>query len=258
MRSDWGVSEGRALPEQIPCYRAGSGDLIYVPLNSKRDGELLDDSDRIALAWTGASGAPYGIKLLEQLLTAGQTVELIVSKAAQVVLDQETELKLPAQPEGMRHTLLEWLRKPSGTLRVYGREQWTAPLASGSNAPQAMVICPCTTGTVAAIAAGSSDNLIERAADVVIKERRSLILVPRETPLSAIHLENLARLARLGVTILPANPGFYHGPETINDLVNFVVARVLDQLGISQGLIIPWAETSGAAPTSSEDCGATG
>lgn len=217
----------------------------------------MDSADRIALAWTGASGAPYGMRLLEQLLAAGRTVELIVSKAAQVVLDQETDLQLPAQPEAMRGALLERLGEPPGTLRVYGREQWTAPLASGSNAPRAMVICPCTSGTVAAIASGASDNLLERAADVVLKERRSLILVPREAPLSAIHLENLARLARHGVTILPANPGFYHRPETVSDLVDFVVARILDHLDIPQDLMPPWPTAAdGEAP--SENRGETG
>jgi len=216
----------------------------------------LQDPDRIALAWTGASGAPYGLRLLEQLLGAGCTVELIVSKAAQVVLAQETDLDLPAQPEGMRRALLERFPRSTGTLHVYGREQWTAPLASGSNAPRAMVVCPCTSGTVAAIATGTSDNLIERAADVALKERRSLILVPREAPLSAIHLENLARLARLGVTILPANPGFYHRPTTAAELVDFVVARILDHLGVAQDLVSPWAEASPTkTPSRGEDSG---
>lgn len=195
---------------------------------------------RIALAWTGASGAPYGLRLLEQLLAAGATVELIVSKAAQIVLSRETDLELPAQPEPMRRTLAERLGGP-GELRVYGHEQWTAPVASGSNAPDAMVVCPCTSGTVAAIASGASDNLIDRAADVALKERRRLILVPRETPLSAIHLDNLSRLAHMGVTILPANPGFYHRPETVGSLVDFVVARILDHLEVDHDLVPRWA-----------------
>jgi len=204
--------------------------------------EASTDPLRIAVAWTGASGAAYGLRLLEQLRAAGVTVELIVSKAAQVVLAQETDLELPAQPEAMRRELGGRYPGP-GELRVYGREQWTAPLASGSNAPDAMVVCPCTSGTVAAIAAGASDNLIERAADVMLKERRRLILVPRETPLSEIHLDNLARLARMGVTVLPANPGFYHRPQTVSDLVDFVVARILDHLGVANELIPRWAAT---------------
>ncbi|KPV39528.1 aromatic acid decarboxylase [Thiohalorhabdus denitrificans] len=198
-------------------------------------------ADRIALAWTGASGAAYGLRLLEQLLAAGVRVELIVSKAAQVVLGQETDLDLPAQPEAMREALVTHLGCGSNTLRVYGREQWTAPVASGSNAPRAMVVCPCTSGTVAAIANGTSDNLIERAADVTIKERRQLVLVHRETPLSLIHLENMTRLARMGVTILPANPGFYHRPATVEELVDFVVARVLDHLEVDHELVPRWA-----------------
>ncbi|MFA9461450.1 flavin prenyltransferase UbiX [Thiohalorhabdus methylotrophus] len=200
------------------------------------------NGDRVALAWTGASGAGYGLRLLEQLLAAGVQVELIVSKAAQVVLAQETDLELPAQPEGMRQALVEHMGRGADTLRVYGREQWTAPVASGSNAPRAMVVCPCTSGTVAAIANGTSDNLIERAADVTIKERRQLVLVPRETPFSVIHLENLTRLARMGITILPANPGFYHRPQTVEELVDFVVARVLDHLEIEHALVPRWAD----------------
>ncbi|MFB6261728.1 MAG: UbiX family flavin prenyltransferase, partial [Thiohalorhabdaceae bacterium] len=140
-----------------------------------------------------------------------------------------------------------------GELRVYGREQWTAPLASGSNAPRAMVVCPCTSGTVAALASGGSDNLIERAADVILKERRQLILVPRETPLSVIHLDNLQRLAHMGVTVLPANPGFYHRPQSVQDLVDFVVARILDHLAVPHQLVARW----GAAAVQGDD-GASG
>jgi 4-hydroxy-3-polyprenylbenzoate decarboxylase len=202
-------------------------------------------AQRVALAWTGASGAAYGLRLLEQLLAAGVTVELIVSKAAQVVLAQETDLELPAQPEAMRQALVARYGG-AGELRVYGREQWTAPVASGSNAPHAMVVCPATSGTVAAIAGGASDNLIERAADVMLKERRPLILVPRETPLSVIHLDNLSRLAHMGVTILPANPGFYHRPASVQELVDFVVARILDHLGIDHQLVARWAAGSDA------------
>jgi 4-hydroxy-3-polyprenylbenzoate decarboxylase len=127
-------------------------------------------------------------------------------------------------------------------LRVFGREEWTAPVASGSSAPRAMVVCPCTTGTLSAIACGASNNLIDRAADVVLKEGRKLILVPRETPFSAIHLENMLKLARLGVCILPPSPGFYHQPQAIDDLVDFVVARILDQLDIDHAVSRRWAE----------------
>jgi 4-hydroxy-3-polyprenylbenzoate decarboxylase len=125
---------------------------------------------------------------------------------------------------------------------VCGLEQWTAAVASGSGAPAAMVVCPCSTGTLSSIACGASDNLIERAADVAIKEGRKLILVPREAPFSPLHLENMLKLSRLGVTIMPAAPGFYHQPQTVGDLVDFIVARLLDHLGVEQTLVKRWGE----------------
>jgi 4-hydroxy-3-polyprenylbenzoate decarboxylase len=194
----------------------------------------------LALAVTGASGAVYALRLLEILLQLDKPVDLMVSVPGQIVIDMETGLKLPGQPAGMQRVLAEKFATVEGQLRVFGREEWTAPVASGSSAPQAMVVCPCTTGTLAGIAAGTSQNLIERAADVVIKEGRKLVLVPRETPFSALHLENMLKLARLGVVILPPNPGFYQQPETIGDLVDFVVARILDQLGIDNDLSPRW------------------
>jgi 4-hydroxy-3-polyprenylbenzoate decarboxylase len=136
--------------------------------------------------------------------------------------------------------LSERLGAKSGQLRVLGEEEWTAPVASGSGAPRQMVVCPCSMATLSAIANGASENLLERAADVVIKESGRLILVPRETPFSAIHLENMLTLARLGCVILPANPGFYHRPATLDELVDFIVARILDQLGITNDLISRW------------------
>lgn len=196
--------------------------------------------DAIALAMTGASGAIYGLRLLECLLRARQQVYLMLSTPAQVVIGMETELKLPGRPAEIQDALSARYQAEPGQLSVFGREQWTAPVASGSNAPRAMVVCPCTSGTLAAIAHGSSDDLLERAADVVIKEQRQLILVLREMPLSVIHLENALKLARLGVTIMPAAPGFYHEPRRIEDLVDFVVARVLDHLQVPQDLIPPW------------------
>ena len=155
----------------------------------------------IALAFTGASGMPYGLRLLECLLKADRTVYFMWSPAAQVVLSMETALKLPSQPEKVQEILTEQYQAKPGQLMVFGNQQWTAPVASGSGVPEAMVICPCTSGCLAAIASGISDNLIERAADVVIKEQKKLILVHRDTPLSALHLENMLKLARLGVTI---------------------------------------------------------
>ena len=194
----------------------------------------------ICLALTGASGMPYGIRLLECLLREGHHVQLLYSSVAQIVAQQEMDLVLPARPDDAAAFFRTRFRDLPGTLAVYGREQWFAPVASGSNPPDAMVVCPCTMGTLAAIAQGLASNLIERAADVALKEGRKLVLVPRETPLSAIHLENMLRLARAGAVILPPNPGFYNHPQQIGDLIDFVVARVLDQIGISHALVQRW------------------
>ncbi|HNX71491.1 flavin prenyltransferase UbiX [Rivihabitans pingtungensis] len=195
----------------------------------------------VTLAFTGASGLPYGIRLLEQLLAAGCRVWLLYSPAAQVVAQQEMQLSLPSQAKALQALWREQYRCGE-QLSVFGREEWFAPPASGSNPADAMVICPCSMGALAAIAHGMSDNLIERAADVSIKEKRPLILVPRETPLSVIHLENMLTLARLGVTILPPAPGFYTHPGTVDDMVDFVVARILDQLRIPHTLMARWGE----------------
>jgi len=196
--------------------------------------------DSITLAMTGASGAIYGLRLLECLLTREQRVNLLVSSPAQIVLAMETDLKIPAAPREMQKFFTEHYSTRPDLLQVFGKEQWTAPIASGSGVSRAMVVCPCTSGTLAAIACGTSDNLLERAADVVIKEQRKLVLVPREMPLSPLHLEHMLKLARLGVLIMPASPGFYHRPESINDLVDFVVARILDHLEISHDLVPRW------------------
>jgi 4-hydroxy-3-polyprenylbenzoate decarboxylase len=196
----------------------------------------------VTLAITGASGVQYGLRLLECLLAAGVRVYLLISHAGQVVLKMEAGLEVPARPLDAEHQLAERLHARPGQLRVFGRRQWTAPVASGTSPPDAMVVCPCTTGTLAAIAAGACDDLIDRAADVALKEQRKLILVVRETPFSAIHLENMLRLARLGVVIMPANPGFYFNPTTVEELVDFIVARVLDHLGLAHGLLRRWGE----------------
>jgi len=200
----------------------------------------------VALAMTGASGAQYGLRLLECLLADGCRVSLMISKPAQVVIGMETDLALPARSADMRRFFCARHDVDEAQLQVYGREEWTAPVASGSAAPDAMVVCPCTTATVSALATGASRSLIERAGDVVLKERRPLLLVVRETPFSAIHLENMLTLARAGAVIMPANPGYYHRPQTVEALVDFVVARVLDHLGLRQQLMAPWG-TDGAA-----------
>lgn len=194
----------------------------------------------IALAMTGASGAPYGLRLLELLLRAGENICLMISEPGRMVLSTESDLKLPSRPGDIKLILGERYGAAPNQLQVFALEDWLAPIASGSSAPRALVVCPCTSGTLASIAAGISRNLIERAADVVLKENRKLILVVREMPFSSNHLENMLRLARMGAVIMPPNPGFYHNPQTIEDLVDFVVARILDQLDIEHSLLPRW------------------
>ncbi|TDR81598.1 flavin prenyltransferase UbiX [Paludibacterium purpuratum] len=197
----------------------------------------------VTVALTGASGLPYGLRLIDCLIAAGTRVWVLYSQAAQVVAQQELGLTLPSRPADAEQWFIERSGANAGQLRVFGREEWFAPVASGTNPADAMVVCPCTMGTLASIAHGLSDNLIERAADVSLKEGRKLILVPRETPFSALHLENMLKLARLGAVILPPSPGFYTHPQTIEDMVDFVVARIMDQLDIPHSLIRRWGET---------------
>ncbi len=189
---------------------------------------------------TGASGAQYGLRLLECLLKADVRVSLMLSRPAQVVIGMETELSLPGRVAEIERYFTGRYEVPEGRLRVYDREQWTAPLASGSSPPDAMVICPCTTATLSAVASGASRSLMERAADVVLKERRPLIMVVRETPFTEIHLENMLRLSRMGAVVMPANPAFYHKPQSVDDLVDFMVSRVLDHLQVPNDLIRRW------------------
>ncbi|MGB1110092.1 MAG: flavin prenyltransferase UbiX [Gammaproteobacteria bacterium] len=196
----------------------------------------------VALAFTGASGAPYGLRLLETLLKAGREVHLMVSTPGRLVINTETDWNLPADNRAMRELFCERFQADPELLHIYGKEQWMAPIASGSNAPEAMVICPCTTATLSAVATGASRSLIERAADVALKEKRKLILVIRETPFSEIHLENMLKLARMGAVIMPANPGFYHRPDSVDGLVDYMVARVLDHLGVENSLMPRWSE----------------
>ena len=201
----------------------------------------------VTLAFTGASGMPYGFRLLQCLLQSGMRVYLVYSPVAQIVAKQECDIVLPAQPREAQRALGERYEAREAQLLVFGRDDWMAPVASGSNASDAMVICPCSMGTVGALAAGLAENLIERAADVMLKERRPLVLVPRETPLSSIHLDNLLRLSNAGAVIVPPSPGFYTRPQSIEDIVDFVVARVLDQLRVPNTLAQRWGE-SRAAP----------
>lgn len=197
---------------------------------------------RITLALTGASGMAYGLRLLECLLRADCQVDLLLSQAARVVAKQELDLQLPSGNQALAEYFDARFSGHGGKLAAYGKEEWFAPAASGSNPAEAMVICPCTMGSLAAIAHGLADNLIERAADVILKERRPLILVARETPFSLIHLRNMTALTEAGATILPANPGFYHRPQNVDQVIDFIVARVLDQLGIAHDLMPRWGE----------------
>ena len=200
---------------------------------------MADYDRKITLAMTGASGAQYGLRLLDCLVQANCQVQFLISEAARVVVDTETELALPSDEHLEEFLLLNFDAEP-GQIVVNSARDWFSSVASGSACPSSMVICPASGGTLSAIACGASNNLIERAADVAIKEKGQLIVVPRETPLSEIHLENMLKLARLGVTVLPAMPGFYQAPQTVDDLIDFVVARILDHLGIEQTLLPRW------------------
>lgn len=197
-------------------------------------------SRQITLGVTGASGAPYTLALLKQLAKANVQVYLLFSSAAKVVFKTEVELDIPGNPAKASEFFTEYCNAEPEQIQVVANHDWFSPPASGSAAPKQMVVLPCSTGTLSAIANGTSDNLLERAADVVIKEKGQLILVPRETPFSAIHLENMSKLAHIGVTIMPAAPGFYHQPKSIDDLVNFMVARILDHLNIDQDIVPRW------------------
>jgi len=204
----------------------------------------MADTGRILIAVTGASGSAYALRLGQALIAAGVGADFIFSKAALLVLATETRLTLPAKPKAQARELQKYYGCGDDDVRVYGREDWMAPWASGSGQPGPVVICPCSTGTLSAVATGASNNLIERAADVALKERRKLILVPRETPFSEIHLTNMLTLTRMGATVMPACPGFYHEPQSIDDLIDFIVARILNQLGIDHTLMPRWGESS--------------
>ncbi len=196
----------------------------------------------ITLAMTGASGAQYGLRLLQCLLAANCKVYLLLSNAAEVVIRTETDLDLPETLAEQQFFLSDLFSADEDQLQLLAKDDWFSPVASGSSSPSSMVICPASGGTLSAIAHGASNNLIERAADVALKERRQLIFVPREAPYSAIHLENMLKLTQLGAIIIPASPGFYMQPQTIQELIDFIVARILDQLGIDQELLPRWGE----------------
>jgi 4-hydroxy-3-polyprenylbenzoate decarboxylase len=194
----------------------------------------------LVLAITGASGAPYGVRLLEALLQAEWTVHLTISPSGAHVLEQELDRRVRLDRFGLHDLFGETATPLSGRVKYYHYLDFRAGIASGSFLTAGMVICPCSMGTVAAIANGLSQNLIHRAADVHLKERRRLVLVPRETPLHAIQLRNLATCAEAGAIVLPAMPAFYTRPQSLQDMVDFIVGRVCDQLGVEHQLFRRW------------------
>jgi flavin prenyltransferase len=195
----------------------------------------MSEAPPIVVGITGASGAPYAVRLLQQLAAAHRPISLIVSKFGMRLLETEVGI-------GSMDALRTAVGKDAwdSCIETYSNDDRGAPPASGSALTSGMIVCPCSMGTLSAISVGASRSLIERAADVTLKERRKLVLVPRETPLSAIHLGNMLRLTRAGAVIMPAAPGFYHRPKQVSDLVDFVVARMLDQLGVEQQLVKRW------------------
>ncbi len=192
------------------------------------------------IAITGASGAPYGLKLLQELIKGGHSVSLCISREGLSILHDETGLMLKGSETDIQNVLERTLQAQKGQFRYFEEENLYAPIASGSSKVDAMIVIPCTMKTLASIAGGFASNLIERAADVMLKEKRKLIIVPRETPLSAIHLRNMLTLAELGCHIIPAMPAFYHHPKKIEDMVDFIVGRAMDSLGVENDLSPRW------------------
>lgn len=218
----------------------------------------MPSSDPIVLAFSGASGAAYGVRLLEVLLGQGAEVHLVISPAAYRVFEAEFKLTLERGPislEKLQSAQIPWWQErqacpqvAGGELSVHGYHDYSAGIASGSFRTGGMVICPCSMGTLASVAQGLSTNLIQRAADVHLKERRKLIVVPRETPLGLIQIHNMRRLTETGGIVLPAMPGLYHQPLTIMDLIDFVVARICDQLGRPASFVKRWSEDTSGHP----------
>jgi len=194
----------------------------------------------LVLAITGASGAVYAVRLLEVLVVGGRQVHLMISPSGAAVVKQELDRSVNIEQFDPRSLLAPAVAEKAVQVRYHHYTDFMAPLASGSFLTGGMVVCPCSGSTLSGIAQGASNNLIQRAADVHLKERRKLILVPRETPLSIIQLDNMRRAAEAGAVILPAMPGWYHGVKSVQDLVDFVVARVLDQLGVPHELMRRW------------------
>lgn len=202
-------------------------------------------SGTVIVGITGASGSVYGLRLCDELLKAGKRIVVVASSTGLGVVREETNLDLSGVESVSAARLRELFGVSPEQLTFHSADNLFAPPASGSSAPDAMVVAPCSMGTLARIAAGFSGTLLERCADVMVKEGRPLVIVPRETPLSAIHLENMLKLARLGVRVVPAMPAFYHHPKTLDDLVDFVVGKVLDTLGVHHELFTRWGGEAG-------------
>lgn len=198
------------------------------------------DKKRIAVGITGASGCIYGVRLTQELLKMGHTVHLIITEAGWQVFQQELLLNTSNREQLIQEQFVAY----GNTLHYHTLRDFNAPIASGSYRCEGMIIIPCSMGTLSGIANGASGNLLERAADVMLKENRKLILVPRETPLNTIHLENMLKVSRAGGRVLPAMPGFYHLPQSMDDLINFLVGKALDALDIPHSLFKRWGEHS--------------
>lgn len=206
---------------------------------------------RYFIGITGASGHAYADRLIRSLLEAGHDVDVSITEAGAKVLRHELGIDSGARGERLSSELARWLGPLAARVRAFASDAVEAPPSSGTSLTGGVVVCPCSMGTLARIAVGFSSNLVERAADVALKERRTLIVVPREAPYSELHLENMLRLARLGATVLPASPGFYHRPQTVDDLVGHVVGKVLDRLGVAHPRSVRWQ----GLPNDHEDAG---
>ena len=199
----------------------------------------MTQKDCISVAITGASGSTYGLKLTGALLKAGKTVNLLISSPGLSVIAHETGIKWSGGEDELNKQIRDHF-KAGEDLCYYDNANFFSPIASGSSGQNTMVIAPCSMGTLGRIAGGMSSNLIERGADVALKERGKLILLPRETPLNDIHLENMLKLSRMGAQIVPAMPAFYHEPKSMDDLTDFVVGKLLDQLEVEHQLFKRW------------------
>ena len=209
-----------------------------------------------AVGITGGSGAPYALRLLAALTSAGHDVHVVISPAGEKVMQVESSLKLGRTLREKESTLLRSIESEGegkGSVRLFDPMNLAAPISSGSFPCAGMAIVPCSTGTLGRIANGISSNLIERAADVTLKERRRLVVVPRETPLSEIHLRNMLTLRQAGADILPAMPAFYHRPRNISDMVDMIVGRILDRLGVENSLFYRWGKDTAASDVEMDD-----